>query len=243
MPAYAERQETTRPRERAYALAAVAAVQVALGLALLNGLNVRIANSRDVVQRLINVTLAKPPPPPPVLLKPKPKPAHHAASSAPKAEPKPLGGSPGPHPAHAPPSVTPVVPVRPTVAPSGGGTGSGPAIGAGAGGGTGGQGYGADEGGTDLEKVAGDIVMRDYPRHLAEAGVGGRVSVTFTVQVNGRVTGCRVTRSSGVAELDMLTCRLIEQRFRFRPSTDRYGRPYAEDVDFDQDWVAPRARY
>lgn len=244
MPAYAEREGTTRPRERAYALAAVAAVQLALGLALLNGLNVRIARSTDVVQRLIDVTLAKPPPPlPPVVPKPRPKPAHHASSAAPKAEPKPLGGSPGPRPAHAPPSVAPVVAVRPTVAPSGGGTGSGPAIGAGAGGGTGGEGYGADEGGTDLEQIAGDIVMRDYPRHLAEAGVGGRVSVTFTVQVNGRVTGCHVMRSSGVAELDVLTCRLIEQRFRFRPGTDRYGRPHGEEVDLDQDWVAPRARY
>jgi protein TonB len=243
MPAYSDRQTTIRPRERAYALAAVVAVQAALGFALLTGLRVPVTRTADAVQKLIDIALPKPPPPPkpvPILTERK---VAHRASSAPKAEPKPLGGSPGPHPAHAPPSVTPVVAVRPTVAPSGGGTGTGPALGSGAGGGTGGQGYGADEGGTDLEHIAGEILPSDYPPSLGRAGVGGRVSVTFTVEVNGRVTGCHVTRSSRVPELDALTCRIIEQRFRFRPSMDRYGRPYADEVDWDHDWIPPRHVY
>jgi protein TonB len=182
------------------------------------------------------VTLQKPPPPPqpPV---PPPRPQHHEAA-APRAEPKPLGGSPGPAPAHAPPSVTPLVAVKPNAAPSGGGSGTGPALGAGAGGGTGGNGYGDDEGGADMELVSGEITSRDYPRHLSEAGIGGHVSVTFTVLPNGRVTGCHVTRSSGVPELDSLTCRLVTDRFRFRPSTDRYGRPIADEADYDHDWIA-----
>ena len=130
--------------------------------------------------------------------------------------------------------------VRPTPAPSGGGTGSGPAIGSSSGGGTGGEGYGEGGGGTDLEKIAGDIYPSDYPRSLGNAGVGGRVGVTFTVETNGRVTNCRVTRSSGIPQLDALTCRLMEERFRFRPSTDRYGRPIRDEVDWDHDWVASR---
>jgi protein TonB len=144
-------------------------------------------------------------------------------------------------PAHAPPSVTPIVPVHPTVAASGGGSGSGPATGSGAGGGAGGQGYGGDDGGgTDLELISGEIRPSDYPRHLGNAGIGGRVTATFTVQVNGRPTGCRVTRSSGNLELDALTCRLIEKRFRFRPSLDRFGRPIPDEVDWDHDWIAGR---
>ena len=242
MPAYADRQRTIRPRERVYALAAVVAVQAALGFALLTGLRVSVTHSVEAVQKLIEIAIPKapPPPPPPVVTEHK---VAHRSSSAPKAEPKPLGGSPGPQPAHAPPSVTPVVAVRPTVAPSGGGTGTGPALGSGAGGGTGGQGYGAGEGGTDLEHIAGEIMPSDYPPELGRAGVGGRVSVTFTVQVNGRATGCHVTRSSRVPELDALTCRIIEQRFRFRPSMDRYGRPYADEVDWDHDWIPPRRVY
>jgi protein TonB len=129
------------------------------------------------------------------------------------------------------------VAVRPTVAPSGGGSGSGPAIGSGAGGGFGGQGYGAGEGGgTDLEQIAGEITPRDYPRHLGNAGIGGRVGLLFTVGVNGRVTRCTVTSSSGVPELDVLTCRLIMQRFVYRPSTDRYGRPVSDEVEGEHIW-------
>lgn len=228
MPAPAE----IGPRERFGAFVAVAAVQLVLGFVLLTGLRVQLSRAPVIVQRLIAFTL---PPPPPRL---RPTKLERRTQVAPKAVPERHGGSPGPRPAHALPSVAPVVPLKPAAAPSGGGTGTGPALGSGAGGGTGGVGYG-DGGGTDLEKIAGEIVPSDYPRSLGNAGVGGRVAVTFTVETNGRVTHCRVRRSSGVAELDALTCRLMEQRFRFRPSTDRNGRPVAEEVDWDQDWVAP----
>lgn len=231
---------TMRPRERLGALAAVALVQLGLGLVLLNGLRVDVGPSREAVQRLIEIALppTPPPAPPPTPPKPAPKPEHRS-TSAPKTEPKPLGGSPGPKPAHAPPSVRPVVTVRPSAAPSGGGSGSGPKAGSGAGGGTGGQGYGdEDGGGTDLVQIAGSIGQSDYPRDLRERGIGGRVEFEFTVEPNGRVGRCTVTRSSGAPELDSLTCRLVQQRFVYRPSTDRYGRPIEDEVDGVYDWVA-----
>ena len=239
MPAYAERQRTTPPRERAFALAGVVAVQLALAFALLNGLRVDLVRSGEIVSRLIDVTLQPPPvpPPPPVPAK---APRDRHSMPAPKAEPKPLGGSPGPQPAHAAPSVTPIVAVRPSVAPSGGGAGTGPAVGSGAGGGLGGEGYGGDGGGTDLEQIAGEITPRDVPRHLREAGIGGTVGFVFTVGVTGRVTRCTVTRSSGVPELDALTCRLVQQRFVYRPATDRYGRPVSDDVEGEQEWIPSR---
>ena len=229
-----------RPRERLGALAAVALVQLGLALVLLNGLKVEVGGTAEAVERLVEISLphAPPPVPPPTPPKHEAK-AQHRSSSAPRAEPKPLGGSPGPLPAHAPPSVRPVVPVQPTVARSGGGSGAGPAVGSGSGGGTGGQGYGDDDGGgTDLVQIAGSIGQSDYPRDLRERGIGGRVEFEFTVEPNGRVGRCTVTRSSGVAELDSLTCRLVQQRFVYRPSTDRYGRPIEDDVDGVYDWVA-----
>lgn len=239
MSAYADRRTLARPRERYIALVAVVAVQLLLAFILLTGLRVTVNGSITVAERLIDITLPKPPPaPPPVQVTPAER--HHSSSSAPKAEPKPLGGSPGVQPAHAPPSVTPIVAIQPKAAPSGGGSGTGPATGAGAGGGTGGQGYGAGDGGSGLEHIAGEILPSDYPSELGRAGLGGRVSVTFTVLPTGRVTGCRIERSSGVPPLDALTCRLIEQRFRFRPSTDRSGRPIADEVDWDHDWIPPR---
>jgi periplasmic protein TonB len=240
MPAYVQQYKTVRPRERITALGAVAIVQVLIGLALLRGLHVDLTRPGEMVQRLVDVTLQKPPPPqprPPVT--PQRRAEHHRAA-APKAERAKLGGSPGPTPAHSTPSVTPVVAVKPTAPPSGGGTGTGPALGSGSGGGTGGNGYGEDEGGSDLEHIAGEIERSDYPPDLGRAGVGGRVSVTLTVEPTGRVSACRLTHSSGVPRLDSLTCRLMEQRFRFRPSTDRYGRPIRDEVDWDHDWIPPR---
>lgn len=234
MPAYAHSQRMVRPRERAFALAAVVLIQAVLGIVLLRGFHVDVTRPGEVIQRLVDVTLPKPPPPPVPVERPKPQ--HHQAA-APKAEPVKLGGSPGPKPAHATPSVAPLVAVKPSAPPSGGGRGTGPALGAGAGGGTGGNGYGDDEGGSDLELIAGEITRQDYPRELGEAGIGGHVSASFTVLTNGRVSGCHITRSSGVPQLDSLTCRILEQRFRFRPGTDRYGRPISEEADYDYDWI------
>ena len=91
-----------------------------------------------------------------------------------------------------------------------------------------------------------------YSDILPTAGSNGAAETPYrlvttegvsTVEVNGRATGCHVTRSSRVPELDALTCRLIEQRFRFRPSMDRYGRPFADEVDWDHDWIPPRGGY
>lgn len=236
MPAYATTEQNMRPRERIFALAAVAVIQAGLGLVLLSGFRVEVSRSVDIVQQLIEVTIPKPPPPPPRPIPPPPKPQRHEAS-APKAAQEKLGGSPGPKPAHAPPSVAPLVAIRPSVAPSGGGTGTGPALGSGAGGGTGGNGNGADDGGTDLEQIAGEITSSDYPRDLRESGIGGRVGFVFKVEPSGRVGRCTITRSSGVPELDALTCRLIQQRFIYRPSTDRYGRPIEDEVEGEHDWI------
>jgi protein TonB len=50
-----------------------------------------------------------------------------------------------------------------------------------------------------------------------------------------------VTRSSGSRELDSVTCRLIMQRFRYRPARDAEGRPIAETIAGEHVWeVAPR---
>jgi protein TonB len=53
------------------------------------------------------------------------------------------------------------------------------------------------------------------------------------------VDQCRVIGSSGFAVIDEATCRLIEQRFRFRPALDASGKPIAWTVRTDYTW-APR---
>jgi len=240
MPA-PERYGGSTPGERASALAAVAVAQLCLGLALISGLRVDVARPSELVTRLISVDLPRVPPP---VVRPAPRVrpvlqshAQHRAPAPARVAPRP-GGSLGPAPPHAAPAAT-LAFRAPPAAPAGGGTGAGASRGRGSGG-AGGTGSGEDEGGTDLVQIAGAILPSDYPRRLRDAGIGGRVGVLFEVGANGRVTRCTVTRSSGVSELDLLTCRLIQQRFVYRPSTDESGRPVADEVEGEHDWVASR---
>src|SRR5260221_14277199 len=117
MPAYAQQRQLVRPRERSFALAAVALVQLGLATILFRGFHVDVTRPGEMIQRLVDVTLAKPLPPQLVPIE-RPKLQHHQAA-APKAEPAKRGGSPRPQPAHAPPSVTPVMGGRPAAAPPG----------------------------------------------------------------------------------------------------------------------------
>lgn len=241
--------ERVPPRERYTALAAAAVVTLGLGLALSSGLHVNVGRMKATAQQLIEVALLQPPkaqPPRPKVPERVPRRKPEAQQqSAPKTAPAPLGGSPGTAHASESPAVVAIVPIRAAPVPApGGGTGTGPAVGSGSGGGTGGVGTGSggggDGGGTELEQIGGDIFPSDYPKRLGNAGIGGLVGVIFRVEVNGRASRCRVLRSSGIPELDTLTCRLIEQRFRFRPSTDSFGRPIADEVEYDHEWTVNR---
>jgi protein TonB len=205
---------------------------------------------KATAQQLIEVALPQPPKVQPPRQKvpeqvPRRKPEAQQ-QSAPKTAPAPVGGSPGTAHASENPSVAVIVPIRAAPLPApGGGTRTGPAVGSGSGGGTGGVGTGSGGGGgggggTELEQIGGDIVPSDYPRRLGNSGIGGLVRVVFRVETNGRASRCRVVGSSGIPELDSLTCRLIEQRFRFRPGTDSFGRPIADEVEYDHEWTVNR---
>lgn len=115
-----------------------------------------------------------------------------------------------------------------------------PGPGSGAGGrgdGTGAGGWGnGTGGGSKAIWRSGTIRDRDYPKDASRAKVGGEVEVRFTIQPTGRVTGCRVTRSSGDTSLDATTCRLIEERFRFKPATNAAGEPIASQYGWRQSW-------
>ena len=230
--------QMARGDDRLVAIVAVILVHLAIGYALVRGLAVQFLPAASPLTRLIELSLPPVPPPPPPPVVHQAAKAKSRAAAAP-ALPAPKGGPKGPAKLK---TVAPDVTRAPmTTAPApGGGAGSGTAVGTGAGGGTGGNGdgdgNGDGEGGSDTELIAGRITGRDYPRNLGSAGIGGRVEMTLVVEPTGRVGRCTVTRASGSVELDQLTCRLVQQRFRFRPGTDRFGRPVAQEVDLDHDW-------
>ena len=86
-------------------------------------------------------------------------------------------------------------------------------------------------------RIAGALTDADYRRIRPPEGAGGTVGIAFRVRTDGRIEGCRVERSSGWQVLDAATCRLVTERFRFRPARDAAGRiiPWSLKTDFT--WV------
>ncbi|WP_265561658.1 energy transducer TonB [Sphingomicrobium arenosum] len=118
-----------------------------------------------------------------------------------------------------------------------GGTGAG---GVGNGTGSGGSGDGLGGGGGTRPSVVPRTTLtpRDYPKDIRKRWPrGGAVLVAVRVQVDGRATDCKVNRSIGDAEIDAMTCQLVEQRVRFNPARDAAGRPYVEWYGYMQRWV------
>ena len=131
-------------------------------------------------------------------------------------------------PIEPPPIVAAVTPGLGSADHQGAAPTTGPATGAGGSGqGTGGGGSSTGTGdgdGTPSRLIGGRLRDSDYPPAAYRAGIGGTVHVRFVVGVAGRITDCRVTQSSGNAELDETTCRLMIQRLRYRPARDARGR-------------------
>ena len=188
-----------------------------------------------------------PPPPPPVERDPpkpvrNPRPAGEAAPPNLRSKPTELIA---PTPIVLPPVPPPPIVVAPVAGPgadasagaadiAGPGTGAG---GEGDGFGAGGDGDGDGAGDVPPRRIGGRIRDSDYPLDASAAGVSGTVGVRFVVDVNGRVPSCQVTRSSGSTLLDDTTCRLIVQRFRYRPATDARGRPFRSVIVQNETWV------
>ena len=134
----------------------------------------------------------------------------------------------------APVAATDVQPTAGAADVAGPGTGAG---GEGDGFGAGGEGDGDGAGDVPPRRIGGRIRDADYPLDAGEQGISGTVGVRFVVDEQGRVPRCQITRSSGSRLLDDTTCRLIVQRYRFRPGHDARGRPFASTIVENETWV------
>ena len=162
------------------------------------------------------------------------------------AAPPSRGRTEMPSPPPPPAPLAPPTPAEVAVDPgSGQASGLGVAAGAGAGLGGEGSGSGAGSGGsgrgagvvTPPVRIEGGLTNADYRRARPPEGAAGTVRVSFRVRTDGRVDRCEVVRSSGFAVFDAATCRLIEQRFRFRPAQDAMGRPIDWTIRTDYTWT------
>lgn len=232
-------------RDRAASAAGVALFHLLLGYALLTGLGVSLPVADEQRLNLFDVALPVPPPPVEEAVPEQRRQAREEGAAAPpnlvaKAAPV----------AAPPPRVKLKVP-PPVVAAPLPGVGAAPSAGAstlpGPGSGSGGQGVGTGSGGSGngpggggaaqrAQHVSGRISDSDYPKTASRARIGGTVIVRFTVGTDGRVSGCRVSRSSGNLDLDATTCRLVERRFRYRPALDSSGAKVADVMGWKQVW-------
>jgi protein TonB len=80
---------------------------------------------------------------------------------------------------------------------------------------------------------------QDYPAAALRAGEQGAVGFALDVGPDGRVTACTITASSGSADLDSTTCRLIWSRARFTPALDAGGAAVPDKVRGRINWVLP----
>ena len=224
-------------RTKVLTLVVVAALHVAAIVALVTAFGVDV-----VVQTVKSIAAfdvpAPPPPPPPEPMVQAPQQQGAAAAAAPRATPRP---QPSPRIVIAPKPA-------PTAASTGAAVKSG-ASAAGAGSGGGGQGSGTGSGGRGdgtggglarhAQKVAGELKTRDFPKSGAGERDGRFIVVRYTVGTDGRVRNCRVVQSSGSAQADAITCRLIEKRFRYRPAEDAAGKPVGDETGWKQWWWRP----
>ncbi|WP_232475952.1 energy transducer TonB [Flavisphingomonas formosensis] len=224
-----------------------ALLQGLLGYALLVGLTVGMPVKHEDALKLFDILPDRPPPPPPPTVPRKTeshKPRGAAAPPNRKSRATEIVAKPPVVPLPAPPPVI-AAPVAGRGSDPSAGAALRPGPGTGAGGqgtGTGAGGSGDGEGGDDTppRQIKGRIKDSDYPRGAALAGAGGTVMVRFSVETDGRVGECVVTGSSGNADLDQTTCRLIRERFRYRPSLDASGRPVRSYVIEDHSWAVER---
>jgi len=189
---------------------------------------------------LVTVTITTPPEPSP---SPSPEPSQRdegaAGEEGKKATPREVSAPPAriPRPTPAPRASSTGTANQSGGAQQGAGTGAG-----GDGNGTGSGRFGNGQGGiavTKPVKIAGDINdARDYPTPPGgrEVRRGQEVIVYMTVGVDGRARNCRVTKPSPDVEADRITCRLAEERFRFRPAQDADGNLVAAEYGWRQRW-------
>lgn len=235
-------QSSLTSRERAFAWVGVAALHALVLLAVIRGGGVGQEAERAGVPPIEIFDVTEQLPPPEVIEQPREDapPQEEGAASAPNIRsqatplvvPKPAVELPKASPVIA--STTPLEGNDPT---QGAAPVPGPGMGAGGNGtgiGSGGTGSGPGGGGTGEGERPSVIARttlrgRDYPRAIIRNWPpGAPVFVAVRVQLDGRATDCKVNRSSGDALVDDWTCRLVEERVRFRPARDDQGQPYVD---------------
>lgn len=234
--------------DRVRSAAVVLLLHALIGWALVAGLGVDIRRAVEEPLRVFAIAPEPPPPEPVPVPAPVrvPEPEGAAAPPSLRSRPSPVvaprESRRSPVRAAPEPKPLPTGSARDSGASASPGTGTGAGgEGSGAGAGRGGSGTGGGGIPTRAQRISGAFDYSDHPDRSRASAVE-TVGVRFLVGPDGRVGDCSVTRSSGNPRVDSATCRLIEQRFRYRPATDASGKPVASVVSTVFSWIPDERR-
>ena len=225
--AYADQQMSGN---RIIALIIVGLIHVALGYALITGLAYEAVSK--AIERVTTVDIEEPPPPEPEDEPPPPEPQPESAPPPPVAPPPPIRIAPAPPPIRTQPTIPPpappalrIPPAAPVGPPPPPPPPPPPRI--------------APKGAEPRGNPGSWATANDYPARALREEREGTTGFRVTVNAEGRVSNCTITRSSGHADLDEATCKNITRRARFRPATDGNGQPTTDTYSNAIRWVIP----
>lgn len=223
--------------DRVKAMAAVVAVHAGLAALILGGLHMEPVRQTAELLKMFDIRNVVPPPPEPPPPRAQAQRARREEGAAgKKAEPTPVI-APRPEIELRVKSPVPAAPVA--------GTGSATSAGASTSGtGTGAGGSGTGRGGGGLGDLSGftpaRIVRRipdsEYRRISAGRILQGSATISFRVNPDGRMSGCRIVRSSGDPLVDSTVCDAATRNMSFSPARDPAGRPVAQDMTYTPIW-------
>ena len=210
------------PKNRVVAIVLVGLFTAVLGYGLVNGLNISIV--KKIAEKLDVVDVEEPPPPEEPPLPPPPDnqlPPPPPVVTPPSPIPPPVTTNtvqsvPKAPPTPPPPVFTPPAPPAPPPTPD------------------------LSQAGTPRGNPGRWATNDDYPARAMREEREGTTGFRVTYNAEGRVTACDVTSSSGHADLDAETCKLIQRRGRFNPGKDRAGNPTGGSYSNRIRWQIPR---
>lgn len=216
--AYADHSEGS---SRTVSIVIVALIHAVLGYAFVSGLGMQYV--KKAAEQLNVVDVKEEPPPPDE--EPPPPPPDQPIEPPPVVAPPPIVQTPAPAPpiqtVRTPPPVfnpTPVVaPPPPPPAPKV-----------------------AAQRASPRGSPGSWVTDADYPSRAQREERSGTTGFRLEIGPDGRVTNCTVTSSSGHADLDAETCRLLPRRARFKAAVGSDGQPMADSFSSRIVWKLPQ---
>lgn len=214
------------PRQRAASALAVVAIHGAIGLVVVTGLTV-VGLGPTEEKRVIGIPLTDPPPPAPT---PSPTSEMPVMVPDPPAPMPPIMLPPQPGPTYQEFTDELVIPDVPRV-PDPGPTFQpqpprpSPSV--------------TPARARPIGSPSAWISTDDYPRRPLVDEIEGVAGYRLIIGSNGRVSSCEVTSTSGNAQLDAATCKLLTRRARFEAASDETGAKIVGSYTGSVRWEIP----